>query len=91
MVSSKEVVWSKLAFDQLEMAYRDISQDSPQSAQKVKNDILEKASDIAEAPERYPLDKYRKNNDGSIRAFERLDFIGWEKNNVFRLKTFIKN
>jgi len=61
----------QLASMQLEKAYREIKNDSLQSAQKVKKDIIEKALGILDAPERYPLDKYRKNNDGSIRAFEK--------------------
>ena len=51
-----EVVWRKLALKQLNKAYNYINKESLQSAKKV--------------PEIYPLDKYRKNNDGTIRAFE---------------------
>lgn len=87
MVGPEKVVWSKLARIQLEKAYRDISEDSPQAAQKVKKDILEKASGILNAPERYSLDKYRKNNDGSIRAFEKHHYrIAYQiKNDEIRI------
>lgn len=65
------VVWSKLAGTQLEKAYRKIKEDSLQSAEKVRSEILQKTKEIGKDPERYPLDKYRINNDGSIRAFEK--------------------
>lgn len=68
------VVWSKSAGAQLEKAYKKIKEDSLQSAEKVRSEILQKASDICKDPERYPLDKYRKNNDGSIRAFEKQSY-----------------
>lgn len=73
MVEQNElpVVWSKLAGRQLEKAYKKIKEDSLQSAEKVRLDILQKAKEVGKNPERYPLDKYRKNNDGSIRAFEK--------------------
>ena len=42
------------------------------SAKKVRTDILVTARSLSKAPKRYPLDKYRKNNNGNIniRAFE---------------------
>lgn len=43
---------------------------SYQNAEKVKNDILNSTRKLAEHPEIYPPDKYRKNNDGSFRAYE---------------------
>lgn len=71
MVDEMEVVWSKRAGNQLEKAYKDIKEDSIQSAEKVKSDIIKTAKEIGKNPERYPLDKYRMDNDGSIRAFEK--------------------
>lgn len=43
---------------------------SVRSAKKVRDTILDTAEHLKDNPEIYPLDKYRKNNDGSIRAFE---------------------
>lgn len=65
------VVWSQLAGTQLEKSYRKIKEDSLQSAEKVRLEILQMAREIGKDPECYPLDKYRTNNDGSIRAFEK--------------------
>ena len=68
---SLPVVWSKLAQNQLKEAYTRIREASYQSAEKVKAEILQKAKELSKNPERYPLDTYRKNNDGSVRAFEK--------------------
>lgn len=45
-------------------------QDSYQQAEKVKLDILASTRKLATQPEIHPPDKYRKNNDGSFRAYE---------------------
>ena len=65
-----EVVWRKLALKQLNKAYNYIKKESLQSAKKVREEIFDKAENLKHNPEIYPLDKYRKNNDGTIRAFE---------------------
>jgi plasmid stabilization system protein ParE len=65
------IVWSKQAVLQLEKAYQDIALDSIQAAAKVKDDLLEKIAGLLDFPERYPLDKYRKDNSGKVRAFEK--------------------
>ena len=65
-----EVVWRKLALKQLNKAYNYIKKESLQSAKKVREEIFDKAGNLKHNPEIYPLDKYRKNNDGTIRAFE---------------------
>ena len=71
MVDDLKVIWSKTADNQLQKVYDYIKEDSLQSAQKVKKDILNITKNISKAPTRYPLDKYRKNNEGDIRAFEK--------------------
>jgi plasmid stabilization system protein ParE len=43
---------------------------SYQNAEKVKADILTSTRKLAAHPEIYPPDKYRKNNNGSFRAYE---------------------
>lgn len=65
-----KVVWRKLALKQLNKAYNYIKKESLQSAKKVREEIFDKAENLKYNPEIYPLDTYRKNNDGSIRAFE---------------------
>jgi plasmid stabilization system protein ParE len=65
-----EVIWRKLALKQLNKAYNYIKKDSLQSAKKVREEIFDTAERLKNNPEIYPLDKYRKNNNGTIRAFE---------------------
>ncbi len=44
--------------------------DSVKNALKVSKDIFSITDSLAFHPEKYPVDKNRKNNDGSYRAFE---------------------
>lgn len=55
---------------QLQKAFNYISQHSPQNAEKVRDEIIDLTLKIPSHPETFPLDKYKKNNDGSYRAFE---------------------
>lgn len=71
MVEGLKVVWSKTAQKALEKHYNYIKEDSLKSAKKVKSEILGITKSLSKAPTRYPLDKYRKNNKGNIRAFEK--------------------
>jgi plasmid stabilization system protein ParE len=36
----------------------------------VRKDLLSKINSLKEHPEKYPLDKFRNNNNGIFRAFE---------------------
>ncbi len=66
----KEVRWPLAVQKQLEEAYQYILLDSLLNAEKVKNNILLSTRKLASNPEMYPPDKYRKNNDGTFRAYE---------------------
>ena len=63
-------IWLPGAEAQLLRAYLHIYEDSPKSAQRVKDQILDLSLELPRNPERFPLDKYRRKNDGSFRAFE---------------------
>ena len=65
-----KIVWWKLALLQLKEAFDYIKKDSLQSAENVRNTIFSATDNLKYNPEIYPLDKYRKNNDGTFRAFE---------------------
>ena len=65
-----EVVWSATAIKQLENAYEYILKYSLQNAEKVRADILGSTRKLLANPEIHPIDKYRRNNDGSFRAYE---------------------
>ncbi|MEO8960941.1 MAG: type II toxin-antitoxin system RelE/ParE family toxin [Ginsengibacter sp.] len=66
----KEVRWPTKTQRQLEKAYRHILSDSYQNAEKVRADIFASTRKLVANPEIHPPDKYKRNNDGSFRAFE---------------------
>lgn len=67
-----KVIWSKGALVYLKKHYNHLKKDSEISARKVLQSILTTAEDLANHPDIYPLDKYRKHNKGDIRAFEKF-------------------
>ena len=69
-----KVVWDKAAALQLKAAFEYINKDSPQNAQKIRLELLSTTEALASHPEKYPADKYKINNDGSYRAFEKYNF-----------------
>ncbi|MGN6617182.1 MAG: type II toxin-antitoxin system RelE/ParE family toxin [Ilyomonas sp.] len=67
----KRIVWFPEAKQKLREIISYIKNDSPQNAQKVKNDILEEISNIPYHPEKFPPDKYKLHNqNNAYRAFE---------------------
>lgn len=66
----KKVSWDKVALVQFNKAIEYIAEDSVQNAEKVRKDILQKIEELPSLAEKYPLDKYKVNNDGNYRAFE---------------------
>jgi len=48
--------------------------DSLQNAQMVKNALIDLTIDLPQNPEKYPLDKFKTNNDGTWRAFEKYHY-----------------
>ena len=67
-------VWTPKASAELKKAFEYISQDSPTNALRVISTIVDIADKIALQPEIFPVDKYKKNNDGSWRAFEKYRY-----------------
>ncbi len=65
------IVWDYEAKLQLKEAYIYIRRDSQKNAQKVRKDILDIVGALIMHPEKHPLDKFKLNNDGSYRAFEK--------------------
>jgi plasmid stabilization system protein ParE len=63
-------VWSKRAKAELQKAYIYISLDSLQNAEIVRDDIIDLTIEISKHPEKHPVDKFKKDNDGTWRAFE---------------------
>jgi plasmid stabilization system protein ParE len=70
MVKKPKVVWDDSAKKVFRAAIEYIKNDSIQNAQNVKQDILYATRDLADNPNKYPIDKYSNEKDGSNRAFE---------------------
>ena len=70
----RKIVWDKEAILQMEEVYEYLKDHSLQSANKVRKSIREKVQGLSEYPEIYPLDRFMKDNDGSIRAFEKYNY-----------------
>jgi len=69
-----KVIWSKNGLLQLKESLENLREKSPKSALKVKNKILKTARDLSESPEIYSSDRFKKDNDGTIRAFEKYSY-----------------
>jgi plasmid stabilization system protein ParE len=63
------VVWSNKAKVQLRKAIEYVQQDSLQNAEKLRDDIIDLSIKLDKHPAKYPIDKYKQNNDGTYRAF----------------------
>lgn len=70
VVQQYEVLWNTTARKQLKNIYDYIQQDSLQNARKVIEEIAAATEKLNTNPERFGLDKYKINNDGSYRYFE---------------------
>lgn len=65
------IKWNKTAVKQLINAIEFIEDAGFRSyAEELENDILHKIRNLPTNSINYPLDKYRRNNDGTYRAFE---------------------
>jgi len=68
------VVWSNSAKAELKKAFNYIALDSLQNAQIVRDTLIDLTLDLTENPEKHPLDKFKKLNDGNWRAFEKYHY-----------------
>lgn len=64
------IKWNRKALQQFDDAINYIKAHLPSGAKKVEVAILAKIDQLLKYPERYNPDKYKKDNDGSFRAFE---------------------
>jgi plasmid stabilization system protein ParE len=69
-MKKRKILWDKQALHYFRNAIQYIRKDSPQNADKVKSEVLEKISELAIAPEIHNPDKYKIDNNGSYRVFE---------------------
>lgn len=70
-MANKIICWSKTATKQFEIAIAYIALDSIANAEKVSKDIFKELDKVVKNPEFFPPDKYKQNNNGSYRAFEK--------------------
>lgn len=68
------LVWTKRSQQNMRSLYNYISEDSPQNARKVIDDIIIATEKAITNPEIYPPDRNKKDNDGSYRAFEKTRY-----------------
>ena len=77
-MSKKKITWDKQALNYFRESIRYIRNNSPQNADKVKKEILEKIAELSIHPEIHNPDKYKIRNRGNYRAFELYRFrIGY--------------
>src|ERR1700761_5219652 len=70
-MSKRKIIWDKQALYYFRDAIHYIREDSPQNADKVKKEILEKINELSTRPEIHNPDKFKLNNTkGNYRAFE---------------------
>lgn len=75
MVTNKyQLVQTKRSQQHLKAAYDHINENSPQNAIKVVKVIAKAMNKAINNPEFYGPDKYKINNDGSYRAFEKYHY-----------------
>lgn len=68
-----QIIWSRNAEKQLSGIFEYIVKDSFQQAEKVVDAIVAQVNATAKHPEKFPPDKYKRQNDGSYRHLQ--DFI----------------
>ena len=66
-----KIVWTKRSQQNMRHVYNYIRKDSPQNALKVVTQISNAVYKGINNPEYYRPDKFKINNDGSYRAFEK--------------------
>lgn len=75
VVKSKAIVsWDKAALLSLQKAYDFISDHSLSNAIKVRDAILKIVRSLPDNPEKFPPDKFKLNNKGNYRAFEKFSY-----------------
>jgi len=83
-----EIKWSKSARDQLDKALDFILEEGFITyAAKLQKGILLRVENLIDNHDIYPIDKYKKDNDGSYHAFEIDDYrISYRvKNSMIRI------
>ena len=82
-----QLVWTRRSQQHLKALYEYINEESPQNALKILNDIITATEKALVNPEHYNADKFKTNNDGSYRSFEKHKYrIAYRyKKNIIRV------
>ena len=68
------IAWDRAALYSLQKVFEYIQKDSPQNAVKVRDSILKIIRGIPDHPLKFPPDKFKTNNQGNYRAFEKFSY-----------------
>jgi plasmid stabilization system protein ParE len=66
-----EIIWGVTARNSLKKQIDHIKKDSLQAAEKVRDDIFDIIDELPANPLKFPVDKFKTDNDGNSRAFEK--------------------
>ena len=66
-----EIIWDVEARNSFKKQIDHIKKDSLQAAEKVRNEIFDIFDDLPANPLMFPADKFKTDNDGNFRAFEK--------------------
>ena len=67
-----KVVWDAEAKTSFRKYLEYIKADSVQAAEKVRIDILKTIRNLPQHPEMFPVDRFKNENNGNYRAFEKF-------------------
>lgn len=70
----RKIVWNKRPVKFFLSALTWISKDSVKQAERIEREIVEIIESLVKDPEKFPPDKFKKDNSGQFRAFEKLSF-----------------
>ena len=65
-----KIIWRKNALKQLNEQYNYMKLDSFEKAHQARESIFDIVESLANKPENFPIDGFKENNKGDIRAFE---------------------
>jgi len=69
---SLPIVWDKSAYLSLQSIFDYIRRDSQLNAEKVRRGVLNTILNLSKYSENYPPDRFKKDNNGNYRAFEKF-------------------
>ena len=72
--SQPAVIWNKRASIHFKNIFDRIKLDSYSNAEKVRDGIVKIIDTLPKNPEKFPPDKFKRNNTGLFRAFEKFSY-----------------